>query len=148
MKGTHNHGVGASRRAFFGTAVSAGAMLGAGCLYTPTAHAHGGDEGRRDEDDAQPKPIPGGVAPLAPFGIFIHHNPLNPAVSVADINDPSQITDFHGFVGLTHIRGGGTGRNTVTGATMPLAYQTDMGFAQGVFLDLDGHRHRGTFAFV
>ena len=59
-------------------------------------------------------PIPGGVAPFQPFGVFIHHNPLNPMVALADISDPSQITDFDGFVGLTHIRGGGTGTDTST----------------------------------
>jgi hypothetical protein len=83
-----------------------------------------------------------------PFGIFIHHNPLNPAIPLADINDPSQITDFTGFVGLTHIRGGGTGTNTVTGATMSLAFQADMGFSQGQFIGTDGRQHQGTFTFV
>jgi hypothetical protein len=48
-------------------------------------------------------------------------NPLNPANPLPDLHDPSQITDFEGFVGLTHIRGGGTGTNTNTGETMPLA---------------------------
>jgi hypothetical protein len=108
----------------------------------------------RDDDDSEhaecvgPNPIPGGVTPLKPFGIFVHHNPLNPVTPLADISDPSQITDFHGFVGLTHIRGGGTGTNTVTGATTPLAFQADMGFSQGKFVGTDGRHHRGTFAFV
>jgi hypothetical protein len=39
-----------------------------------------------------PNPIPGGVAPFAPSGIFIHHNPLH--TTLASLNDPSQITDF------------------------------------------------------
>lgn len=112
---------------------------------------------RADDDDAEnrehgacvsPNPIPGGVVGLKPFGIFIHHNPLNPATPLANINDPSQITDFDGFVGLTHIRGGGTGTNTMTGATMPLAYQADMGFSQGKFIGSDGRQHHGTLAFV
>ena len=112
---------------------------------------------RADDDDAEnrehgagvgPNPIPGGVTGLKPFGIFIHHNPLNPANPLANINDPSQITDFDGFVGLTHIRGGGTGTSTMTGATVPLAYQADMGFSQGKFIGTDGRQHRGTFAFV
>ena len=50
---------------------------------------------------------------------------------LADINDPSNITDFGGFVGLTRVRGGGVGTNTVTGATADLAFQVDMGFNQG-----------------
>jgi len=98
-----------------------GSMLGAGLLRPNWLHA---DE---DEDDHEPgacvgpNPIPGGVKGLAPFGIFIHHNPLNPATPLASLSDPSQITDFDGFVGLTHIRGVGTGTNTNTGTTMSLA---------------------------
>jgi hypothetical protein len=72
--------------------------------------------------------------------------PLNPAVSLPDISDPSQITDFDGFVGLTHIRGGGTG--TDTGDRTSLAYQADMGFGQGRFIGIDGSPHHGTFVFV
>jgi hypothetical protein len=64
------------------------------------------------------------------------------------ISDPSQITDFDGFVGLTHIRGGGIGTNTMTGATMMLNFQADMGFSQGRFIGTDGHQHKGTFAFI
>ena len=123
---------------------AAGTALGAGLLAAESAHAH-------DDDDAEGpllNPIPGGLAPFKPFGVFIHHNPLNPKVALANIGDPSQITDFDGFVGLTHIRGGGTGTETATGATMPLAYQADMGFAQGKFIGTDGHQHKGTFAFV
>jgi len=77
-----------------------------------------------------------------------HHNPLNPATSLANISDPSQITDFDGFVGLTHIRGGGTGTDTSKGAMTTLAYQADMGFGQGKFIGIDGRSHNGTFAFV
>ena len=85
---------------------------------------------------------------FAPFGVFIHHNPLNPAIPLASINDPSQVTDFHWFVGLTHIRGGGTGTNTNAGDKMSLAYQADMGFSPGSFIGTDGGAHEGTFAFV
>lgn len=108
--------------------------------------------GHEDDDSefglAAPNPIPGGVAPVKPFGIFVHHNPLNPATPLANLNDPSQITDFDGFVGLTHIRGGGTGTDTETGATTRLAFQADMGFSQGKFIGTDGREHRGTLAFV
>jgi hypothetical protein len=126
---------------------AAGTVVGAGLLSTKAAIA--------DDDDhvehtacALANPIPGGLAPFAPFGVFIHHNPLNPAVPLAMINDPSQITDFDGFVGLTHIRGGGTGTNTVTHAVTPLAFQADMGFSKGKFKGADGQIHQGTFAFV
>jgi hypothetical protein len=126
---------------------AAGTVLGAGLARPKLVYA-------RDEDDdresgcVSPNPIPGGVVGLKPFGIFIHHNPLNPAKALADINDPSQITDFDGFVGLTHIRGGGMGTDLATGAMTPLAFQADMGFSQGKFIGTDGRQHRGTLAFV
>lgn len=126
---------------------AAGAALGAGLLRPKFTYAN-------DEDDSEdracltPKAIPGGVFALKPFGIFVHHNPLNPAAPLANISDPSQITDFDGFVGLTHIRGGGTGTDTMTGASSQLAFQADMGFSKGKFIDIDGREHRATFAFV
>lgn len=129
-----------SRRAFF--VAGTGTLLGGGLLCPKSAQADS------DDDDGRPNPIPGGVAPFTPFGIFIHHNPLNAAIPLTDIHDPSQITDFNGFVGLTHIRGGGTGMNTTTGATLPLAFGADMGFGQGEFIGTDGGHHEGTFAFV
>lgn len=127
--------------------VAAGAVVGAGLLRPKWAFA--------DDDDehaacALANPIPGGVTPFKPFGVAIRHNPLSPAnrLAVGNISDPSQITDFDGFVGLTHIRGGGTGTNTVTGASAILAFQADMGFSQGKFVGADGRQHEGTFAFV
>jgi hypothetical protein len=134
----------ASRRGFFGNVASAGTVVAASLVSPKLAHADGED----DEDNGQPNPIPGGGAPFAPFGIFVHHFPLNPALPLASLNDPSQITDFKGFVGLTHILGGGTGTNTMTGATQTLAYRADMGFSQGEFIGTDGRHHQGTFAFV
>ena len=123
-------------------------VLGAGLLHAKFVFA--GDDG--DDSESMrcvgPNPIPGGVMALAPYGIFVHHNPLNPANPLASIHDPSQITDFDGFVGLTHIRGGGTGTDTTTGSTMPLAYQADMGFSQGKFIGSDGRVHQGTQVFV
>jgi len=138
---------GSSRRAFLGAFAGASTALGAGLLGSKSALA-------RSDDDANHHagglitPIPGGLAPFAPFGIFIHHNPLKPGTPLGSINDPSQINDFDGFVGLTHIRAGGTGTDTATGITTPLAYQADMGFSQGTFMGADGHKHKGTFAFV
>lgn len=127
---------------------AAGAALGTSLLRPNSAYA--GDE---DDDGGRChgpllKPIPGGIVPFNPFGVPVHHNPLNPAVALADISDPAEITDFDGLVGLTHIRGGGTGTDTTTGAMTPLAYQADMGFVQGKFIGIDGAQHRGTFAFV
>ena len=127
---------------------AAGTVLGAGLSRPKLVYASDDDGDHEQEPCVGPNPIPGGVVGLKPFGIFIHHNPLNPAKALADINDPSQITDFDGWVGLTHIRGGGTGTDTTTGATTPLAFQADMGFSQGKFIGSDGIQHRGTFAFV
>jgi len=89
-----------------------------------------------------PKPIPGGVSPL---GIFIHHFPAQPtATPLASLNEPSQITDFKGFVGLNRIRGAGRG----SGFADPLAFQIDMGFMKGQFIAEDGKLHEGVFGFV
>jgi hypothetical protein len=123
---------------------AAGTVLGAGMLRPKLALAN--DDGEHVACFG-PNPIPGGITALKPFGVFVHHNPLNPKVALADISDPSQITDFDGFVGLTHIRGGGTGTDA-TGATTRLAFQADMGFSQGNFIGTDGLQHQGTFAFV
>ena len=125
---------------------AAGAAVGAGVLCPNPVHAWQDDEKRCRGPLL--KPIPGGVVPFKPFGVPVHHNPLNPAVSLPDVSDPSQITDFDGLVGLTHIRGGGTGTDTTTGVTTPLAYQADMGFGQGKFIGIDGSQHHGTFVFV
>jgi hypothetical protein len=127
---------------------AAGAALGTGLLLPNAVFA-----GDRHDDTGRSrgpilKPIPGGVVPFKPFGVPVHHNPLNPAVALPAISDPSEITDFHGLVGLTHIRGGGIGTDTNKGVNTPLAYQADMGFAQGKFIGIDGQIHKGTFAFV
>jgi hypothetical protein len=127
---------------------AAGTALGAGLLRPKLACADDDDGDSERAECVGPNPIPGGVTGLKPFGIFIHHNPLNPTKALADISDPSQITDFDGFVGLTHIRGGGTGTDTETGVTTRLAFQADMGFSRGKFIGTDGRQHKGAFAFV
>jgi hypothetical protein len=132
-----------SRRLFFSAAATAGTTLGAGGLQRIES------EGNREHSrEFGPNPIPNGIAPLAPFGIFIHHFPVTPGAPLANINDPSNITDFRGFVGVTRIRGGGVGTDTVTGAMTNLAFQADMGFNQGHFVGTDGRQHEGSFAFV
>jgi hypothetical protein len=126
---------------------AAGVAFGTSLLRPNAVYADHEDE--RDGQCRGPrlKPIPGGVVPFNPFGVPVHHNPLNPAVALANISDPSQINDFDGFVGLTHIRGGGAGTDSA-GVMTPLAYQADMGFGQGKFIGIDGRQHKGTFAFV
>src|SRR5215470_8527392 len=84
-------------------------------LLTPKAVLADEGEDSQNASCAIAKPIPGGVIPFKPFGVVVHHNPLNAANPLSKLSDPSQITDFDGFVGLTHIRGGGTGTNTGTG---------------------------------
>ena len=109
---------------------AAGAALGTGLLRPNSAYA--GD--RQDDDKAcrGPKlnPIPGGGAPFKPFGVIVHHNPLNPATPLANISDPSQVTDFDGVVGLTHIAAGWYWHK-MSGINTTLAYRADMGFGQG-----------------
>jgi len=126
---------------------AAGTALGAGLLPPKLAYAHDDNGDNERAACVGPNPIPGGGAPLKPLGIFVHHNPLNPAIPLANINDPSQITDFDGFVGLTNIHGAGTGTDA-TGATTQLGFRADMGFSKGKFIGTDGRLHKGTFAFV
>jgi hypothetical protein len=126
---------------------AAGAALGTGLLRPNSAYA-GHEDDNRGCRGPNLKPIPGGGAPFKPFGVMVHHNPLSPTTPLANISDPSQITDFDGFVGLTHINGGGTGTDTISGANTPLAFRADMGFGRGKYIGTDGQLHQGTFAFV
>lgn len=98
---------------------------------------------RAQAGSGEPQPITGGVIA---FGTAIHHYPLALSVGkpLSQINDPSEITDFNGFVGGVHILGEGTG----TGFANPLAFQTDMGFMQGEFIGEDGEHHNRTFVFI
>ena len=128
------------RRRFLRT--MAGLSLSSGLLVPGLVQALNQNAGGCDDGDAVlPNPIPGGVKP---FGIFVHHFPLVPGTALADINDPSEITDFNGFIGDTHIRGAGTG----TGFAGPLAFQSDMGFMKGEYIGDDGEHHHGTFCFI
>src|SRR5215831_12023766 len=92
-----------SRRAFLGRAAGAGTVLGAGLLGSGRLAA--GDDGERPHPGGRPKAIPVGFGPFAPFGVFIHHLPPLPAAPLTSINEPSNITDFDGFVAFTRIRG-------------------------------------------
>jgi len=101
-----------------------------------------GETGQGRGKSADPKPIPGGVSPL---GIFIHHFPAQPtATPLQSLSEPSQITDFKGFVALNRIRGAGRG----SGFADELAFQADMGFMKGVFIAEDGKLHEGVFGFI
>lgn len=124
-----------SRRRFLGAA-AAGA-LGAGLLPTPAA---------AQPPLPNPEPLPIPLARPNPFGgPPIHFAGIGPADRGIE---SSTITDFNGFVGLTQIRGTGTGTNTLTGANEPLLFQADMSFMSGVYRGADGRARPGTFAFI
>jgi len=130
-----------TRRTFLGSAALAGgAAVTAGAWLPRLALA--------DFDGVAtvfPRPIPGGVAP---FGIPIHHFPPVPLFGPAAINEPSEITDFNGMVGVCRVTGTGTGTKLSTGAQTTLSYQVDNGFMDGLYVGEDGQKHHGTFAFV
>jgi hypothetical protein len=102
-----------------------------------------------DETVAAPRPIPGGITVGPPTisspPVFIHHFPFT--ADVVPFHDPSQITDFNGFVTNCRIRGTGTGTDA-TGTRTRLAFQVDNGFMDGEFVGLDGQEHEGTFGFT
>lgn len=127
---------GLSRRRFFRMAAGAtGVALGSRLLLPATARA--------DDDDADPRPIPGGITVrIGDEAFFIHHFPP------VSGNEPSNITDFNGFVGNSRIFGAGTGLNTETGEATRLLFQADVGFNEGIYVGEDGRLHRGTFAFL
>jgi len=130
-----------TRRAFMGSAaLASGAALTAGVWLPQLAKA--------DFDGLAtvlPKPIPGGAKPL---GIQVHHFPTTPLFGPGPINEPSEITDFNGVVGLCRVTGMGTGTDTATGSTSRLSFQVDNGFMSGLYIGEDGASHHGTFAFI
>ena len=128
-----------SRRTFLGAAAVATGAVAAGLQAPLALAAHG------SLPTVFPRPIPGGVSP---FGIFIHHFPPVPLLGPGPINEPSQITDFNGLVGVCRVTGSGTGTDTSTGMTSRLNYQVDNGFMSGLYVGEDGLEHHGTFAFV
>jgi hypothetical protein len=125
-----------SRRGFIRTAAGVTAAAAAAGMWAP-ALAHG-----MDQSLAAPLPIPGGV--LTPFGVFIHHWPIPKQPG----NDPSQITNFKGFIGVAGVQGKGTGIDTSTGARTPLVFDMDNRFMKGVYIGADGRKRHATFAFI
>jgi hypothetical protein len=124
-----------SRRQFLGTAAGAtGIVLGSGLWMPGQALAWG--------DGAAPRHIPGGIQPFGP-GTEVFHVFLP-----GEGNEPSTITDFHGSIGIAMVDGTGTGTDTSTGATTPLTFDTDMRFMQGVYIGVDGEKHKGTFGLI
>jgi hypothetical protein len=135
----HSKGKNFTRRGFLTTATAAaGLAIASDSAFAPRARAA--------ENDAEPKPIPGGgnVA-----GVPVHHNPL-PAVPtpLTQINDPSEIGDFNGMIIDTQIRGLGNGTPPDSSAPNPLSFRADMGAMQGVYVGEDGKHHHGSFVFI
>jgi hypothetical protein len=119
-----------SRRHFIGAAAATtGAVLGSGLWIPAIALA----------DGSTPRHIPGG---FHAFGKFFHVFLPGP------VNEPSTITDFHGFVGVAEIQGSGTGTNTRTGEKRTLLFDVDVRFMKGTYIGLDGQTHTGTFGFI
>ena len=132
-----------SRRRLVRVAAGGAAALGMGAALWSRrrAHAHGGH---------QPVPIPGGApAFLDLVGTIFHtYGPGIPGFG-ADDDEPSTITDFDGYVGLTYVNGMCTRTNTATGEMRELPFlNSDMRFMTGVYRGVDGQLHRGTFAFI
>jgi len=130
----HVHEFHRGRRRFLTSAAGAAGLA----FWLPDSAQAGQGKGK----SAAPKPIAGGAMPL---GIFIHHFPAQPTgTPLSALNEPSQITDFKGYVGLNRIRGGGTSPQY----TQTLAFQADMGFMKGQFIAEDGNLHQGVFGFI
>ena len=134
-----------TRRRFLGSAALAGgAAVTAGAWLPQLVWAADGGVAT-----VFPRPIPGGVTPpITPPLVFVHHFPPVPVFLPGPINEPSQITDFNGLVGVCRVKGAGTGTNTLTGTKTRYSYQVDNGFMSGLYIGEDGQSHHGTFAFV
>lgn len=130
-----------TRRGFLGSvALAGGAAVTAGAWLPQLAKADA-------EGVSTIFPNPIGIG-AAPFGVPIHHFPPVPLVGPTQINEPSQITDFNGMVGICRVFGEGTGTDLASGTTTRLSFQVDNGFMDGLYVGEDGQTHHGTFAFI
>jgi hypothetical protein len=128
-----------SRRQFLGAAAATAGALATG-LRIPPVFA--------DNDKVAtvlPLPIPGGTPIAFPdgFSTLVHHFPSTANNDSLPISEPSEITDFNGFVGLDQTVGSGVDNSGNT-----LSYKVDNGFMSGVYRGEDGRMHHGTFAFL
>lgn len=125
-----------ARRRFIqvSAAGATGVLLGAGVGLPGAAEAK-----PHKKQPADPRPIPGGIT-IPGLGLFHIFLPGSGA-------EPSTITDFNGFVGITEVSGMGTQRDAA-GKTGRFPFDADMRFMQGEFVGLDGKHHHGTFAFI
>ena len=123
-----------SRRQFMTTAAGTTGVVLASGLWMP---------GRALADNAAPKPIPGDFQFFGPGTTVFHVDSLSPGPT-----ENSTIFDFDGAIGAAIVDGTGTATNTDTGTTSSLLFDTDMRFMQGVYIGLDGEKHRGTFSLI
>jgi hypothetical protein len=122
-----------SRRSLLkGAAQTSALVLGSGLLVPGITFG-------KDNKGSLPKPIPEVIFPGTPFHVLDFNDPQN---------DISTIYDFKGYVGVTGVMGTGTGKNTNTGQTYPLLFDSDMRFMKGTYIGQDGSVQNGTFAFV
>ena len=120
-----------TRRQFITTAAGmTGAAIGSGLWMPALAHA-------AKPAGAAPPPIPGGIQPFGP-GTEVFHVFL-PGRG----NEPSTITDFHGFVGLAQV----TGHGTANPGNRRLFFDNDIRFMKGHYVGVDGRQHNGTIGF-
>lgn len=138
-----------SRRHFFKTAASAtGIALGSSVFIPGLALADNNEDDYTTDYTTdhtttpfEPRPIPGGIQPLGPDTPIFHT--FIPGLN----NEPSTITDFKGTFGIVLANGMGTRTDPKTGSNRD-AFDLDLRFMQGLFVGMDGHQHKGTFAFV
>jgi hypothetical protein len=114
-------------------AVAAGGLASFGLLEPALAFARG---------HGNPNPIPGGLdqnfipVPSDPF-IHVLAPGLGPGLEMGTI------TDFHGVLGASEIRGTARGSD---GSVWD--FDTDMRFMQGTYVDRNGQVRKGSFGFV
>jgi hypothetical protein len=117
-----------SRRQFLGaTAVGTAAVATSAMWFPVLADASGSD----------PVHIPGSFAPGSGYFTF-----LGKGV------EPSTIFNYRGTTGVAAVQGTGTARNTETGESKTVNFDSDNRFMRGQYIGMDGKQHHGTFGFI
>jgi hypothetical protein len=131
-----------SRRRMIQTAAGAAGLAVGGTLWRPRQARAAQMNG------VMPRPIPGGLDLGDGRVIHIYNDESG--------QEPSTITDFRGFVGVSHARGEGTVTQGGEAGGLPapaatgdrLVYNANMRFMQGHYIGVDGEEHDGTAAFI
>jgi hypothetical protein len=117
-----------SRRQFLGTTAVGTAAIATSSMWFPVlADAAGSD----------PVHIPGSFAPGSGYFTF-----LGKGV------EPSTIFNYRGTTGVAAVQGTGTARNTETGESKTVNFDSDNRFMRGQYIGMDGKAHHGTFGFI